>query len=57
MATCGEVLAELNDFDGSIRRLKCGVELTERGSDVGIRAWSYLCLTRALFSRGGFGGC
>jgi LuxR family maltose regulon positive regulatory protein len=50
----GEVLVELNDLEGAINRARKGVELAERGRDVAIVGWSYLCLMRVLFSRGDF---
>jgi len=52
----GEVLAELNDLDRAIRQARKGTELTERGKDVGMIGWSYLCLIRVLFSRGELAG-
>jgi LuxR family maltose regulon positive regulatory protein len=52
LAIWGEVLAEVNDLDGAIHQAKKGVELTKRGRDVAMLTWSYLCLTRVLFSRG-----
>jgi LuxR family maltose regulon positive regulatory protein len=56
LAIWGEVLAELNDLDGAIHQVRKGVELTERGRDVAMRTWGYLCLTRVLFSRGDMAG-
>jgi len=52
LAVWGEVLAELGDLDGAVRQAKKGVALTEQGSDVAMLTWSYMCLTRVLFSRG-----
>jgi LuxR family maltose regulon positive regulatory protein len=52
MATWGVVLADLNDLDGALDRATKGVELTERGGDVAMLGWSYVCLTRVLYSRG-----
>ena len=52
----GEVLAEINDLDGAIHQAKKGVELTERGGEVAMLGWSYLCLTRVLYSRGDMTG-
>jgi LuxR family maltose regulon positive regulatory protein len=52
LAIWGEVLAELNDLDGAIQQAKKGVELTERGNEVVMIGWSYLCLIRVLFTRG-----
>jgi LuxR family maltose regulon positive regulatory protein len=55
-AIWGEVLAELNDLDGAIHQAEKGTELTERGRDVAMIGWSYLCLMRVLFSRGDMAG-
>ena len=54
LAVWGEVMVELNDLEGAINRARKGVELAERGRDVAIVGWSYLCLMRVLFSRGDF---
>jgi LuxR family maltose regulon positive regulatory protein len=56
LAVWGEVLAELNDLEGAIDRAERGTELTERGGDVAMTGWSYVCLVRALFSRGDMAG-
>jgi LuxR family maltose regulon positive regulatory protein len=56
LAIWGEVLAEVDDLDGAIHQAKKGVELTERGRDVAMLTWSYLCLTRVLFSKGDMAG-
>jgi LuxR family maltose regulon positive regulatory protein len=56
LATWGVVLADLNDLDGALYQAKKGVELTERGGDVAMLGWSYVCLTRALYSRGDMAG-
>jgi LuxR family maltose regulon positive regulatory protein len=56
LATWGVVLADLNDLDGALQRAEKGVELTERGGDVAMRGWSYVCLTRVLYSRGDMAG-
>jgi len=56
LAIWGEVLAELNDLDGAIDQAKRGTELTERGRDVAMIAWSNLCLMRVLFTRGDMAG-
>jgi LuxR family maltose regulon positive regulatory protein len=55
-AIWGEVLAELGDLDGALQRAAKGVELTERGADVAMLGWSYLCLTRVLLSSGDVAG-
>jgi LuxR family maltose regulon positive regulatory protein len=54
LAIWGEVLAELGDLDGALCQAKKGIALTEKGSDVAMLTWSYMCLTRVLFSRGDF---
>ncbi len=51
LAVWGEVLAELNDLDGALQKAKKGIELVERGGDLSMLGWSYLCLVRVLFSR------
>jgi LuxR family maltose regulon positive regulatory protein len=52
LAIWGEALAELNDLDGAIDLATKGVERTERGGDVAMLGWSYLCLMRVLLSKG-----
>ncbi|MDX1416781.1 MAG: hypothetical protein R3293_21445, partial [Candidatus Promineifilaceae bacterium] len=52
LAVWGETLAELNDLDGALHHAQKGVDLIERGIDLAMRGWSYLCLVRVLFSRG-----
>ena len=52
LAIWGETLVEVNDLDGAIDLVRKGVELPERGGDVAMLGWSYLCLMRVLFSRG-----
>ena len=54
LAVWGEVLAELNDLDDAQRQVKKGIELVERGTDLAMIGWSYLCLVRVLFSRQAF---
>ena len=56
LAIWGEALAELNDLDGAVDKALKGVELTERGNDVAMLGWSYLCLMRVLFSKGDMAG-
>jgi LuxR family maltose regulon positive regulatory protein len=56
LAIWGEVLAELDDLDAAIRQAKRGTELVERGRDLAMIGWSYLCLMRALFSTGDMAG-
>ncbi len=52
LAIWGEVLAEFNDLDGALHRAKNGTELIERGRDLAMLGWGYLCLVRVLYSRG-----
>jgi LuxR family maltose regulon positive regulatory protein len=56
LAVWGEVLAEQNDLEGARDRAERGSELTERGRDVAMIGWSYVCLTRTLFSAGDMAG-
>jgi len=56
LAVWGETLAELDDLEGAIRQAKIGVERTERGGDLSMLGWSYLCLMRVLFSTGDMAG-
>jgi LuxR family maltose regulon positive regulatory protein len=56
LAIWGETMAELNDLEGAIRRAKAGVEITERGGDLAILGWSYICLLRVLYSTGDIKG-
>jgi LuxR family maltose regulon positive regulatory protein len=56
LAVWGETLAELDDLEGAIRQAKRGVERTERGGDLSMLGWSYLCLMRVLFSKGDLAG-
>jgi LuxR family maltose regulon positive regulatory protein len=51
LAVWGEVLAEVNDLDGAIDHVRRGVELTEIGTDITMRGWTYLCMLRVLYSR------
>lgn len=52
LAIWGEVLAELNDLGAALQRASQGVAINERGMDVAMLAWSYMCLARVLLSRG-----
>jgi ATP/maltotriose-dependent transcriptional regulator MalT len=52
LAIWGEALAELGDLDEALERAQRGVELAERGTDVIIIGWSYVCLVRVLVIRG-----
>ena len=54
LAICGEVLAETNDLEGALQQAQKGVELVEPGGDLAILSWSYICLTRILFSMGNY---
>jgi LuxR family maltose regulon positive regulatory protein len=56
LAIWSEVLAEIDDLDSAIHQAKKGVELTRHGGDVAILGWSYLCLTRILFTSGDMTG-
>jgi LuxR family maltose regulon positive regulatory protein len=56
LAIWGEVLAELNDLERAIQKTVAGVEMTERGVDLAMIGWSYLCLMRVLFSSGNTAG-
>jgi LuxR family maltose regulon positive regulatory protein len=55
LATWGEVLAEVNELDKARRHAQRGVELTA-GGDLAFLGWSYVCLTRVLFSGGDIAG-
>jgi LuxR family maltose regulon positive regulatory protein len=52
----GEVLVEYNDLDGALAKALNGVGLFERGVDLAILGWGYMCLIRILFSRGDLAG-
>ena len=52
LAIWGEVLAEINGLDAAKQQAKRGVALTERGGDLAMLGWSYICLIRILFSCG-----
>ena len=56
LAIMGDVLAETNDLDGAFDLAKNSLKLTEHGGDVSMLGWSYLCLTRVLFSKGDMTG-
>jgi LuxR family maltose regulon positive regulatory protein len=56
LAIWGDVMAEINDLDEALDLVVKSVELTERGGDVVILGWSYLSLTRVLFSKGDLAG-
>jgi len=51
LAVWGEVLAEFNDLDAALEHAKKGTEFVEKGVDLSMIGWSYLCLIRVLFSR------
>jgi LuxR family maltose regulon positive regulatory protein len=55
-AILGEILAETNDLDEAYELVREGVNLTERGRDVALLSWSYMCLTRVLYSLGDLAG-
>ncbi len=52
LAIWGEGLAEENKLEEAVHQAKKGVALAERGSDLAMLGWSYLCLIRVLFSTG-----
>jgi LuxR family maltose regulon positive regulatory protein len=52
LAIWGEVSAEQNELDVALQRASQGVAINERGTDVAMLAWSYMCLARVLLSRG-----
>ncbi len=59
LAIWGEVLAETNDLETALQLANRGVDLTMRGgraADVAMLGWSYICLTRVLFSTGNTAG-
>jgi len=56
MAIWGEALAETNDLNQATELVEKSIELTVHGEDVVILGWSYLCLTRVLFSKGDIAG-
>ncbi|UCC75826.1 MAG: tetratricopeptide repeat protein [Anaerolineales bacterium] len=56
LAIWGEILAELDDLEGALKQASEGVERAEGGSDVAMLTWSYMCLTRVLFSRDDLAG-
>jgi LuxR family maltose regulon positive regulatory protein len=56
MTIWAELLAELNDMDRAIELGSKGVELAERGGDVAMLGWSYVCQMRVLYSRGDIAG-
>jgi LuxR family maltose regulon positive regulatory protein len=55
-AILGEILAETNHLDEAYVLVREGVNLTERGRDVALLSWSYMCLTRVLYSLGDLAG-
>ena len=56
LAIWGEALAEQDNLDGALEQASKGAELAERGKDVMVIGWSYVCLVRVLFSRGDLAG-
>jgi LuxR family maltose regulon positive regulatory protein len=52
LAIWSDVLAEQNDLDVALDKAKKGISLTERGGDMVMLGWSYVCLIRVLFSTG-----
>jgi LuxR family maltose regulon positive regulatory protein len=51
----GDVLAEINDLDGALPRVKKGVDLTE-GGDLALLGFSYLSLMKVLYAQGDVAG-
>ena len=56
LAIWAETLAELGNLEEAIDLAYQGVALTERGIDLAMRGWSYLCMSRILFSAGDLTG-
>jgi LuxR family maltose regulon positive regulatory protein len=50
LAILAEVQAESGDLAGALERARRGVALAERGEDMVVLGWSYLCLMRVLLS-------
>lgn len=55
LAILGETLAEVDDVDQARHHAEQGVELLERGGDLAMLGWSYLCLMRVRFTTGDLG--
>ncbi|NIV32692.1 MAG: hypothetical protein GWN58_25570, partial [Anaerolineae bacterium] len=56
LAIWAETLAELGNLEEALDLANQGVALTERGIDLAMRGWSYLCISRILFSAGDMTG-
>jgi LuxR family maltose regulon positive regulatory protein len=56
LAIWGDVLAEMNDLDAALELVEKSRKLTKHGGDVMMLGWSYLYLTRVLFSKGDIAG-
>lgn len=56
MIMWAELLTELNDMERAIELGNDGMALVERGGDVAMLGWSYVCQARVLFSRGDMAG-
>ena len=52
----GEALAELGDLQTAAEKTRTGAALVERGKDIAMVGWSYLCRARVLFSSGDLDG-
>jgi LuxR family maltose regulon positive regulatory protein len=50
----GEVLAEQGDLDAALDKATQGIAIIDRGGDLAMQAWSYLCYIRILYSLGDF---
>jgi LuxR family maltose regulon positive regulatory protein len=56
LAIWAETLAELGDIEEAIDLANQGVALTEHALDLALRGWSYLCISRILYSAGDMDG-
>ena len=56
LAIWAETLAEMGNLEEALDLANQGVALTERGIDLAMRGWSYLCTSRILFSAGDLDG-
>jgi LuxR family maltose regulon positive regulatory protein len=52
LAIWGEALAEMGDLEGALDLVSRGMESVERGGESLVSGWTYLCLTRVLYSKG-----
>jgi LuxR family maltose regulon positive regulatory protein len=56
LALWGEVLAERNELDEALDKVRRGLDVAQRGGDIAILGLCSLCLVRVLFSRGELAG-